>query len=107
MLRKLEIYTFASAADHFSRARPTKRANNVHCGVDGLFGRVEHFANEGDFVAQYGVLNPDVGPNKTETELETQTELETLNEHAKVKYGRFTGRIITRQLRNGHSLLGH
>lgn len=45
-LRKVEFYTFASAANHFS----------VPDGDDGkpTFGRVEHFANTLDFVARIG-----------------------------------------------------
>jgi hypothetical protein len=94
MLRKLEVYTFASAADHFSRARPGSGNDSVVHGHDGLFGRVEHFANTGDFVAQYGVLNPD------------RTHSDFPSESLQVKYGRFTGRIFSREF-DGHSLLGH
>lgn len=39
-LKKLEIYTFASAGNHFSSAE--------------VFGRVEHFMNTMDFVSRIG-----------------------------------------------------
>ncbi|KAF8935961.1 hypothetical protein BGZ58_004697 [Dissophora ornata] len=39
---KLEVYTFGSAANHFNG--------------DESVRHIEHFANEGDFVAQTGVL---------------------------------------------------
>lgn len=38
-LKKVEIYTFASAANHFS---------------GGPFGRIEHFVNTLDFVSRIG-----------------------------------------------------
>ncbi|KAI8601824.1 hypothetical protein EDD21DRAFT_321156 [Dissophora ornata] len=41
-VRKLEVYTFGSAANHFSG--------------NGRIRHIEHFANEGDFVAQTGVV---------------------------------------------------
>lgn len=45
-LAKLEVYTFASAANHFSAPAIGKR--------EAPFARVEHFANENDFVARIG-----------------------------------------------------
>ncbi|RUP44876.1 hypothetical protein BC936DRAFT_148908 [Jimgerdemannia flammicorona] len=42
-VRKLEVYTFGSAANH------------MHDG-NGLIRHIEHFANGGDFVSQTGVL---------------------------------------------------
>lgn len=50
LLARVEVYTFASAANHFSRpaAAPDGRGQT--------FAHVEHFANEYDFVAQFGVL---------------------------------------------------
>lgn len=50
LLSRVEVYTFASAANHFSR--PAADAK----GRDQIFAHVEHFANENDFVAQFGVL---------------------------------------------------
>lgn len=50
LLSRVEVYTFASAANHFSR--PAADAS----GKFQSFAHVEHFANEHDFVAQFGVL---------------------------------------------------
>ncbi|CAK9785273.1 hypothetical protein CC85DRAFT_285337 [Cutaneotrichosporon oleaginosum] len=50
LLARVEVYTFASAANHFSR--PAAAAD----GRGQTFAHVEHFANENDFVAQFGVL---------------------------------------------------
>ncbi|GMK59610.1 hypothetical protein CspeluHIS016_0802160 [Cutaneotrichosporon spelunceum] len=50
ILSRVEVYTFASAANHFSR--PAAAAD----GSRQTFAHVEHFANEKDFVAQFGVL---------------------------------------------------
>ncbi|BEI79725.1 hypothetical protein CcaverHIS002_0102540 [Cutaneotrichosporon cavernicola] len=50
LLARVEVYTFASAANHFSR--PAAAAD----GRGQTFAHVEHFANEYDFVAQFGVL---------------------------------------------------
>jgi len=97
VLRKLEIYTFASAADHFSRAPPAMGPPDRHHKGDSLFGRVEHFANEGDFVAQYGVLNRD---------LRLHFFPSTVEDGITRTHGHFTGRIFTRD-RDGHALLGH
>lgn len=49
-LGKVEIYTFASAANHFSV--PT----TLH--EKGPFARVEHFVNTGDYVSRIGKLAP-------------------------------------------------
>lgn len=43
-LAKLEIYTFASAANHFSAPG------------SAVFNRIEHFVNERDFVARIGAM---------------------------------------------------
>lgn len=110
-LQKLEVYTFASAADHFSCAdiRPADETAPINYEYDGSFARVEHFANEFDFVAKFGVLNPDnrnlkdrqqtsvspTAPSPTGVTAATATE-----------FGRFTGRIIQRPYA-GHSMLGH
>lgn len=63
LLSRVEIYTFAAAANHFSRpaASPDGRCQ--------AFAHVEHFANEKDFVAQFGVMGyapapgEELGPN--------------------------------------------
>ena len=77
-LAKVEIYTFAAAANHFSvpytlvnAAKKSKKAGKADANgtsegaaVEGneqgnrrfVFGAVEHFANTKDYVAQIGTL---------------------------------------------------
>ncbi|KAJ0163655.1 hypothetical protein CTA2_2630, partial [Colletotrichum tanaceti] len=51
-LRKIEIYTFGNAANHF---------NNPRAGLGddtaATLGHVEHYGNAGDFVARWGVVH--------------------------------------------------
>jgi hypothetical protein len=51
-IHKLEVYTFAAAANHF---------NDATCIVswpkECLIRHIEHYANSGDFVSRLGVLN--------------------------------------------------
>ncbi|GKT59614.1 hypothetical protein ColTof3_06953 [Colletotrichum tofieldiae] len=48
-LKKVEIYTFGNAANHFNNPRLIN-------GEDaGIIGHIEHYGNSGDFVAQWGV----------------------------------------------------
>jgi hypothetical protein len=82
-LAKIEIYTFAAAANHFS---------------GGPFGRIEHFANTLDFVSRIGVLAfaPDFdGP--------------VPSPHGPIEKvrGRYAGRIFKRMGASGHLLLSH
>ncbi|KAL4892704.1 hypothetical protein BDV59DRAFT_202451 [Aspergillus ambiguus] len=49
-LRKLEIYTFGNAARHFRN--PPIRAGSE----ETVLQYIEHYANDGDFVANIGVL---------------------------------------------------
>jgi hypothetical protein len=51
LLSKLEIYTFASAANHFNN--PMRVGPN---GKQPVFRHVEHYANSNDFVSRWGVL---------------------------------------------------
>ena len=53
VLRKLEVYTFGNAANHFSNPRSSLRQER-HAKV---IPHIEHYANTGDFVAQWGVSN--------------------------------------------------
>ncbi|KAK1974794.1 hypothetical protein LZ30DRAFT_639691 [Colletotrichum cereale] len=46
-LKKVEIYTFGNAANHFNNPRTS--------GEEGIFGHIEHYGNSGDFVAAWGV----------------------------------------------------
>ncbi|KAK2010221.1 hypothetical protein LZ32DRAFT_588811 [Colletotrichum eremochloae] len=48
-LKKVEIYTFGNAANHFNNPRISGT------GEEGTFGHIEHYGNSGDFVAAWGV----------------------------------------------------
>lgn len=57
-LSKLEVYTFANAANHFNN--PVRRsADNINEPEDyyRAIPYIEHYANSGDFVSRFGVLN--------------------------------------------------
>ncbi|WVQ96578.1 hypothetical protein IAU59_003683 [Kwoniella sp. CBS 9459] len=88
-LNKVEIYTFASAANHFS----------IPATVRGgpAFGCVEHFVNTKDFVACIGLLAfaPPCPPATP-----TDSSIHKVN-------GRFAGRIFKRINHTGHLLLSH
>lgn len=62
-LRKLEIYTFASAANHFNNPTYKMRATEGDKKKGGpepctkAIRYIEHYANTDDFVSQWGVLN--------------------------------------------------
>ncbi|ETI22813.1 hypothetical protein G647_06889 [Cladophialophora carrionii CBS 160.54] len=67
-LRKLEIYTFGNAANHWnapvistSTARSTREAptTNTSDGVTSqrIVQHIEHYANEGDYVSKFGILH--------------------------------------------------
>jgi hypothetical protein len=99
ILSKVEIYTFASAANHFSR--PTSKGLDFPFLRSTIatepFGRVEHFANEGDFVAQFGVI----GNSPTlPTDITPGGPIPILN-------GQFGGRIFVRKNHTGHLFNSH
>ncbi|WVF69080.1 hypothetical protein IAT40_003854 [Kwoniella sp. CBS 6097] len=88
-LNKVEIYTFASAANHFSIP------STVRGGPS--FGRVEHFVNTKDFVSCIGLLAfAPICPPATPTD----PDVPKVN-------GRFAGRIFKRINHTGHLLLTH
>ncbi|KAL6302976.1 hypothetical protein BKA93DRAFT_827053 [Sparassis latifolia] len=105
-LRKLEVYTFGCAANHFNNpfraARPGDAATDAErddpLRAPALPGaaastapfddaravaHVEHYANECDFVARWGVL------------------------HYAARAERFAGRVFTRRGASGHQLNQH
>ncbi|WWC71171.1 uncharacterized protein I206_105124 [Kwoniella pini CBS 10737] len=88
-LKKVEIYTFASAANHFSIPES---------GVGPSFGCVEHFVNQWDYVSDIGLLAfaPDA-PNDLPVNSDTVPQLS----------GRFAGRIFKRLRTTGHLLNTH
>jgi hypothetical protein len=53
-LSKLEVYTFGSAANHFSNPRRKKEKVGRQSRA---IGHIEHYANNKEFVARWGVLN--------------------------------------------------
>lgn len=64
-LHRLEVYSFGNAANHFNN--PDYHSTNVapeegevvpdKAHRDKVIRHIEHYANAGDFVAQFGVLN--------------------------------------------------
>ncbi|KAF9253809.1 hypothetical protein DTO013E5_2131 [Penicillium roqueforti] len=71
LLHHLEVYTFGNAANHFNNPRWTKLARpqgNTAPDLTPEFGQsighIEHYANEGDIVAQGGVLHFVEIPNR-------------------------------------------
>lgn len=65
-LKRLEVYTFGNAANHFNN--PSRETTNIAHPLEGprlpkkeagtnVIGHIEHYANIGDFVAQIGVLH--------------------------------------------------
>ncbi|KAL7420956.1 hypothetical protein Q5752_004910 [Cryptotrichosporon argae] len=92
-LRDVEVYTFASASNHFSAPTAPK--------MSSPFGNIEHFANELDFVADIGVLSfaPDWKTVKNMPELAAGS--------VRAVPGRFAGRVFVREGATGHLLLTH
>jgi hypothetical protein len=59
-IKKLEIYTFGNAANHFnnpSMVDTTSPDGTSSRAVAKAIGHIEHYAHLGDFVSQIGVLN--------------------------------------------------
>lgn len=57
-LSKLEVYTFGNAANHFNN--PVRRSADDIDGPEDFYRAIpyiEHYANSGDFVSRFGVLN--------------------------------------------------
>ncbi|WWC88252.1 uncharacterized protein L201_003159 [Kwoniella dendrophila CBS 6074] len=88
-LKKVEIYTFASAANHFSIPET---------GSGPAFGNVEHFVNERDYVSDIGVLAFAPPP---------PANLATNSPNVPTLSGRFAGRIFKRLKATGHLLVTH
>ncbi|WQF80642.1 Putative alpha/Beta hydrolase [Colletotrichum destructivum] len=51
-LRKIEIYTFGNAANHFNNPRA-----GLGDDTSATLGHVEHYGNAGDFVARWGAIH--------------------------------------------------
>lgn len=57
-MRRLEIYTFGNAANHFNNPRVRRHDEKSPGGEDKrAVGHIEHFANSDDFVARWGVTH--------------------------------------------------
>jgi hypothetical protein len=63
MLQKLEIYTFGCAANHFNNPhrswadqKAEQATGDTHGGNNKCIRHIEHYANNGDFVARWGVM---------------------------------------------------
>lgn len=114
ILSRVEVYTFASAANHFSRggryvvengsvkrldppkgrkrdgkAEASSTPTDSGAPKNGPFRFVEHYANSGDFVAQLGVLSHKPTPAGSATET----------------FGVFAGQIFERKNQEGHGIL--
>ncbi|KFX95498.1 hypothetical protein V490_03827 [Pseudogymnoascus sp. VKM F-3557] len=55
-LSKLEIYTFGCAANHFNNPRVSAKPTAKHPTASAI-SYIEHYANEQDFVARWGILH--------------------------------------------------
>ncbi|KAI1939977.1 hypothetical protein LOZ66_002412 [Ophidiomyces ophidiicola] len=87
-LSKLEVYTFGNAANHFNNPVRTTTVNGP--GSQDLYRairHIEHYANSGDFVSRFGVLN-------------------YARKDANQKENRFVGRVFERQ-GDGHMFCQH
>ncbi|WVW85150.1 hypothetical protein I302_107188 [Kwoniella bestiolae CBS 10118] len=88
-LKKVEIYTFASAANHFSIPETD---------TGPAFGCVEHFVNELDYVSDIGLLSfAPPAPAGLRPNAPIVPKLS----------GRFAGRIFKRLSTTGHLLVTH
>ncbi|KAK3062179.1 hypothetical protein LTS18_004667, partial [Coniosporium uncinatum] len=69
-LRHLEVYTFGCAANHFNNPFRSLEQMKSSYASDGnlkntkAIRHIEHYANHGDFVSQFGVLNFSKVPNR-------------------------------------------
>lgn len=87
-LSKLEVYTFGNAANHFNN--PVRRSADNGDELedyDRVIPHIEHYANSGDFVARFGVLN-------------------YAKKEGHQKENRFVGQVFEREGR-GHMLCQH
>lgn len=66
-IKKLEVYTFGNAANHFNNPSMVDSTSPDGDGASAravakAIGHIEHYANIGDFVSQIGVLNYATNP---------------------------------------------
>ncbi|KMU81343.1 hypothetical protein CISG_08988 [Coccidioides immitis RMSCC 3703] len=56
-MSKLEVYTFGNAANHFNNPIRSGSTDKTNPETYRAIRHIEHYANHGDFVARFGVLN--------------------------------------------------
>ncbi len=58
-LERIEVYTFGNVANHFGNQLVCAEGLNgpVDSAPERMLGHVEHYANQGDILARFGVLN--------------------------------------------------
>lgn len=100
-LKKVEIYTFASAANHFCDP------SSGTADAPPPFGRIEHFANQGDWVSQLGVLGYAPIPKGDTPNIIADDEKDGDVATFPVTGGEFAGRIFERLNHTGHLLNSH
>ncbi|KAK5073293.1 hypothetical protein LTR70_010321 [Exophiala xenobiotica] len=91
LLKKVEVYTFGSAANHFNSPEDTKGNRTVK--------HIEHYANLGDWVSLFGILHfrplPKPGKNPYSSK-QARKEMEN----------RYVGRLFVRK-GSGHQMNGN
>lgn len=99
LLDKLEVYTFANAASHFSN--PLRKSSDYL----GRINYIEHYANGKDPVSQIGVLAFST-PYKT-LKRSSQEKMKPNEPPLVSTMNRFNGRLFFRAKNSGHLLLSH
>lgn len=100
-LAKIEVYTFGSAANHFnSPVGSVLGASGNVCETspdDRVIRHIEHYANAGDYVSRFGILNFRPLP-QTNQPINVQRQRAIEN--------RYVGKLFVRK-GTGHQLNGH
>ena len=92
LLEGIEVYTFGSAANHFNS--PTMRNGGR------IIRHIEHYANMGDYVSRFGILNFRSLPWKTKINNKVSRTL------VQKQKGQYVGKLFVRQ-QSGHQLNGN
>lgn len=117
-LRKLEIYTFASAANHLNNPREV--------GGQATIAHLEHYANGKDPVSRFGVLafapipeqerrdanlpgliSGDTKPLSTHGKHASTIDGKRTGDPNEATGARFSGRLFLRPRASGHLLISH
>ncbi len=109
VLGKLEIYTFASAANHWNNPSRHHNASNQE-GAVGVIKHVEHYTNSGDFVSRFGILGfirmPLRGSGITTTTTGENGGSSNAGSSSHDANNRFKGKLFKRNA-TGHMLSQH